>query len=300
MNQRDFGVGLVFGSDAMGMDSLREATRRFIPDDLPPGKGTWSEISIAADSGDALERWLERFVKRYGDRERLVAYRDLRGTPNQLAGQVTKALAFCRRQSRRRAQWLRVVLALDPYHTWRWLRLPVEERQGLENQVDATVSLRRWNLVGVRQRLMQHRPEILSSDDACRAVLGATGGWRFLLDEFIKHCGKETDRHPHAEQFLQLLQDKDNPLHKQFRERVGKFRSPELQLTFAAVCQEGTVPMELFRPDLLPGCGALADHDCSAAAEYLERLGLVDRSGNDLIVEPIAKLVLEANGHPPA
>ena len=300
LNQFQFGVGLVFGSDALGLAHLREATKRFIPPDLTRKQGIWSEVTVVSNSGQALRQWLEKHMDRNAETERLVVFHDLKGTTAQLAEQVEAALAVCQRFRRRRGQWMRIILALDPYHTWRWLKLPAEHLGVLENTVDAAVSLRRWNQVGVRQRLSQHKPEILASDDSCNAVLKVTGGWYYLVNEFVADIGQETDPRPHAPNFLGRLENDKDPLSGQFRERLGKFMSPAARQVYLSIQGEGRVPTDLFRPDMLSGCEEMEENDFMAEAEYLERLGLLERDGNDLMIESLSQLVLLEDASPPA
>lgn len=293
LNPHRFGVGLVFGSGALGLYQLPEATKRFIPDELTHERARWAPLNVIANDGRAIERWLDKFLGQCKTHERLVVYRDLRGNPEQLADQVKAALKVCDRYSKRRDQWLRVIFAFDPISTWEWLQLPMNERESLENQVDVPIVLTRWDVVGIRQRLNQHQPELLSSDQACKAVLDATGGWHWLLDNFIKRCAGQTDPYPQAEALRRDL-EQDPTSQQKFLELLGISPSSPVAQTFHFICQEEKgVPADLFVPEMLKGYVDLADQNCETILEYLERMGLVNWDGENIVAEPVAKRVCE-------
>ncbi|PJF20242.1 MAG: hypothetical protein CUN56_17155, partial [Phototrophicales bacterium] len=99
------------------------------------------------------------------------------------------AIKICSQNQRRKDWWLRIVFSFDIESGWNWFQIPEQKRNEIESRVDVTViSLNRWNITGVQQRLNQHSHEILSSKEIANTVLDATGGWYQLLDEFMGWC----------------------------------------------------------------------------------------------------------------
>lgn len=293
LNPHNFGVGLVFGSDALGLNYLREATKRFVPEELIGQKAHWESIDHLSSRGRTLETWFEKFIESHKNFERLIVYHSLRGTTAELNEQVEVALKICHRFKHRRDQWLRVIFAFDPASTWEWLQLPEDKRTDLENRLDAVIALSRWNLTGVRQRLRQHQPEMLSSEESCQAVLKATGGWHWLLDEFIKQCAGQTDPQPQTDLFLAALSGGDPTLRQGFAERFGKFSTLPAMSVFRFICQEdGPVPIDLI-PEMLKDDASLGNEICKSALDFLEHMGLIERRGEDVIAEPISRLAFD-------
>ncbi len=292
LNPPHFGVGLVFGCDALGLSQLREATKRFVPEELVGRKAHWETIDRISNRGKTIETWLERFIENRKAFERLIVYRDLQGSPEELVEQVEAAMKICQRYKQRRDQWLRIVFAFDPTSTWKWLQLPEDKRTNLENRLDAVVTLSRWNLTGIRQRLRQHQPEMLSSEEACQAVLNATGGWHWLLDEFIKQCAQQTDPQPQADLFLEALSGGEPTLQQEFWKRLGDIRTLPVMPVFRFICQEsGPVPIELI-PEMMKDHTSLGNEACKAALDFLERMSLIEKQGEDVTAESISKLTL--------
>ncbi|MBC7227472.1 MAG: hypothetical protein H5T61_09575 [Thermoflexales bacterium] len=214
------GVGLVFGSEALQIRYLKEVTRRFV-EFLPASSSAqkdWEEIRISSKTGKALMAWLEDRKKEGRGSNLRVFFRDLETafwTPEELEEQVQAALRFCSGHS-----WARVIFAFGPMAAWQWFQLPWERRENLEENVGGVVAIRPWDLVGIRQRLEQHKPELMSHDRHCRRVHEVTGGWPFLLDEFLQRCRTDTDPIPPLEQFAKELTQPDHPIRRKFLESL--------------------------------------------------------------------------------
>ena len=208
------GVGMVFGSEALGIGRLKEATTHFVE-----SKEAWEEIRIPAKTGVALTQWLSEHSSRRASYSFLLFYRDLEtwgGMPAQLEEQVRAAVKFCARC--RRA--VRVIFALGPWAAWQWFQLPADRRDEMEEQVGAIVALRRWDQTGIQQRLEQHKPEMMATERNCRKILEVTGGWPFLLDNFLQRCQTD-DPLPELEQFERELRDPHSKIHTRFLELLS-------------------------------------------------------------------------------
>ena len=179
-DSRESGVSLVFGSEALGLDVLSQALKRVAGD---VGKPIPADQSIQADR---MVSWLEGFAGGRQRTEQLLTYGWLNGDGAEMARCVTKVLDMCRGFNKRRRRPLRVVFVLNAEASWSWMRMAKCERESLENRTEV-ICLRRWNEVGIQQRLS--RVEKLDLPDVCREVLKATGGWSLLLGASCRNSG---------------------------------------------------------------------------------------------------------------
>jgi hypothetical protein len=292
LNPPQFGVGLIFASKALGLAELESTVRHFIPTDLPAEVQSEFAIvpGIVASSAE-MEAWLRSFLEARPKHERLVVYQQISGGGADALARVRESVRFCRLR-RSLKQWLRVIFLFDMDASWQWLLLPVTERNAMEEQVDASVAVRRWNMPGVRQRLSQSNK--MYSDEVCQAVLRATGGWPWLLDDLFKNC-RHDDLRNDAVALAHRLANPCDFLSQQWR-KVAMLSGdhPALQvLRFISQEQaENGVPRELITPEL--GAGA-SKEECDAAVEFLLRMGLLDANDQSLCVEPVVQLMLKAD-----
>ena len=165
---RPSGVSLVFGSQALGLDVLDQALKRMGSSEIPA-----QELNQA----NRICTWLDSHARKQRGVEQLLTYGRLGGPGGDMGQSVWKVLEMCKYFNQRRRRPLQVVFILKPEAVWSWLRLPADQRTGLEDRVDS-IYLRRWNKVGIQQRLNQAGK--LDSSEVCQEVLEATGGMAFL------------------------------------------------------------------------------------------------------------------------
>ena len=140
--QQVFGVGLIFGSDALGLSTVDEAVKRFIPTDLPEEtRGEFTLIDTDPRQGSELEEWLRAYCARHSKHERLIVAHRATADSLRMAELVETAVGFCRKRQTSQRQWMRVLFAFDPAATWAWMQLPADRREGLEEACDAVVPL---------------------------------------------------------------------------------------------------------------------------------------------------------------
>ncbi|HHE72712.1 MAG TPA: hypothetical protein ENL34_10580 [Chloroflexi bacterium] len=288
LNPPQFGVGLVFASEALGLSVLPEASSRFVPRD--ENVGGFTEVSSSVASGERLRSWLDRHMQIHSIHERLVAYyRPRSKAPKDLESLVREALIFCdRHQSRRR--WMRVLFLFDPQVTWAWLSLSPNIRESLENRAGAVVPSQRWNLSGVRRRLVQH--DKMGSDAICEQILRATGGWPCLLDNLFDRCDRQSDPRPFAEAIERELVDSSLRLGQQFRQSLGLEGNDVARRVLDFVIRVGQWPADLVEPDLVGGEPVLTTEECTRAVEYLRRMGCVELHGDEVQAERIVEKVM--------
>ena len=287
LNTARFGVGLVFASDALGLRHIETAFRRFIPADLPTAKGAYKEIPPTEIDGTGLEIWLREYLASHKNHERLILYSSFRRTNAALFETIKVAHKVCHAHQRSKKRWLRILFVFDPESTWHWLSLPIQQRQKIEDQADVSTFLRRWDHSGIRQRLNQL--DKIYSDEVCRTVLEATGGWPWLLDTLFEHCATEDDPRPAAKTIEQELRNPHSSLSQDFKRALGLNENDVIGrvLEFIKTLGGGQeVPANWVAPENVDGSPILSQNECYAAIEYLQRLGCIDRHGDLLSVEP--------------
>ncbi len=296
LNQRRFGVGIVFGSEALGLSGLGAAFRQFIPAGLPPDVKT-DVRAMPADltEGGHLEEWLEKYLSDHAGQERLVLYGPVGGGSSPGFDLIRSALRFTRRYRKRQKQWLRVLFVFGPYGAWSWLSLPEGERMALENQADAVTRLRRWNLRAILQRLAQQ--DKIYSEEVRRDIFHVTGGWPYLLDDLFDRCGSHDDPRPWVRQMETELGDPGTPLFNGFWRSLGFEPSESIQRILGFIMQEDGIPRELAEPrqlaELMHGETGLPLPEGEAGILYANYMGLTELRDGALRLEPAVERMLK-------
>lgn len=286
LGSRESRVSLVFGSEALGLDVLSQALKRVAGE---VGKPIPADQSIQADR---MVSWLEGFAGGRQRTEQLLTYGWLNGNGTEMARCITKVLDMCRGFNQRRRRPLRVVFVLNAEASWSWMKMAKGEREILENRADV-ICLRRWNEVGIQQRLS--RVEKLDLPDVCREVLEATGGWNPLLEELFVRCGADRDPRPHGATLLTDTMEPGLSLGVQLLQQVGigSEDSWPHRVLCALVEYDGVLEddirslVELIDPER-------TTEDAQAALGYLERMGCVERTGGRYQAEPVLGNVIGA------
>jgi hypothetical protein len=295
LKAKQFGVGLVFGSDALGLRHVKEASRQFVAPDSPTDKtGAWEEMRSVAISAETTRQGLQRFWSRHQDCSRLIAYRAMRGSGEQLLEQVTAVIDFCAKHARSQRQWLRVLLAFDPSATWEWVHLAADLRVELEQKADAVVWLHRWDEDGLKQLLEQHGKRATSK--GLQRLLSETGGWPIVLHRLATTWSKDQDDPTEGLESLQSnLYGPDGELRQEVLGALGLSEDPIIKQALHDIsrCAEPIEPGDL--PIIMEGERAPSEAECVRLCEYLVGLGILQQSDAGLSVEPLVSRLLSAN-----
>jgi hypothetical protein len=170
-----------------------------------------------------------------------------------------------------------VFFVFDPDAAWEWCRMSEERRAAVEERIGAgaVISPRRWNLLGVAQRLRQR--ELLDTKQVCEGILEATGGWPWLLDHVFQQFDAGADPREVGEMMGAALAP-DGTLTQNFRKALGVNGrlAPELILKLVISETQGA-PIDLIVPayfgDVAPNISPV---DCSASVEFLKRMGCIE------------------------
>jgi hypothetical protein len=278
------GVALIFGSPAAGVRRINDALRRLVPE----GTGAWREIRVVARSGEAIQQQLGKFTRENLEASFLVAYRELDGNPDELVDQVLAAVRYCQQM---RARALRVFFVLEPQVAWQWFQLPPENRQDIEDRLDAIIALKRWDRTGIRQRLEMdpwNRNEVIVTDWLLDKAYNITGGWPVLLDEFFQRQDGP-DPGSALDEFRRELDQPDSELQRLMLKNLSLYDDHPRQVLSTLLQEEVHHMIAEGQPhgDVL----SLALEDIPVielnnTVEYLGRMALLDTEGYP-VVEPV-------------
>ena len=286
------GVGIVHGSNALGLARAEEAVRALVPRDLPSAEFAIARIPETVSSGEGARRWLREFVRRHREQRRLIAWGMLGTDHGPITIEVVEsAIAFCETKRVDPSQWLRVILFLDPYASRVWMESDPGERLKLEQRADVVTWLRPLTTAGIAQRL--NRFDMISGSDACAAIFEATGGWTALVDRCIDDARATNDSGASADRIRDALSTGRGDLRIEFEEAVGLAALPawrELMTALYSWLPEYEREVATLSADDL-GCHAWRGEDSTV---LLQRLGLVrldadGRLARDVVVTQLLK-----------
>ena len=229
----EYGVGIVHGSEALGLSRAEGAVRALVPRDLPAAEFAVGRIPDTARSGEAMRRWLREFARRHREQARLFAWTVLSAEHAETAVEtVEAAIAYCEAKRGDPRQWLRVIVFLDPHATKGWMESEPGRRQELEQRADVVTWLRPLSATGVAQHLS--RFDLISSDESCDAIVDATGGWTLLVDRCVSEARTNGDSGAVAERLKRALEE-GGELRAEFETAVGLSTMPRWQILFKAL-----------------------------------------------------------------
>jgi hypothetical protein len=200
-----FGVGLIFGSPALGLEDVAQAIAQLIPEHVDDATKAIAAIDLDGENSDAASDALREFLETNAKKERLIAYAKMRGDVDQIQRVVRNALQFCQRREKSERQWMRVLLVFDPLAAWTWCQLPQGVRSELESAASTVVQLLRWDRDAIQLHLRQHH-ERWDIESVCEQLFNTTGGWPVLLYDVFKRTGQQGDPREAAENLLRELQ----------------------------------------------------------------------------------------------
>lgn len=293
-----FGVGLVFASEALGLNQLigneKESnvfsswesrdegdlglkTRR-IPDDI---------------HAPNISKWLAEYYSQNKANRKLICYQYVDNNGTDIDERLRIATDFCAKRSRSKTRMLRVIFVLSPPAIYQWFLLPTEDRDEIANKLDASVPPVCWNETGLKLRL-----EHLELPSSVTQVIEATGGWPWLLDHlFDEHFNKEKSSRDLSKQLDVIkssLQDRSSSLYESFLDSFG-LGGDELPLKkiFQFICEhdiqdtEDLVEfIEIMYTDLQP-----RPEQIDATVQTFKHLGLVKINATSLEVDPFIQRV---------
>ena len=274
------GVTLVFGTPVLGQDVLDRALKRIGGRKIPDQELTKVQQTC---------RWLDAYARQPRGADQSLAYGQLKGTGGNMAQCVWHVWNMCETVKQGRRRPLKVVFILNLAATRSWLKVAADQRTDRENRADL-VYLRRWDEVGIQQRLSQ--AEKMDSPEVCQKVLEATGGWPLLLDALLQRCGDDTNPRPYADT---LIEEMGSELLHQIGldERESRVLR---KLAALGTVQDADEDLEtlisFINEDIPPDDDPLALDDCRLTVEFLHRLQCLEKKNGEYCVESVLSRVI--------
>ena len=292
LNPTRSGVGLIFASHALSLSLLPLAIKGLVVG-RNADSGGYRELTDI-ENAEGLGRVLTAKWKSDRNLQCLVFSVQPTGLSSSALGELVKvALKFCEtRQSVER--WLRVLFLFDPDASAAWFNLDPAVRDDLEDRAEAVISPLFWNKIAIEQRLAFHKHEKLHRDTDCKAVLKATGGWPYIVDELFKLCEMETDPTPVSREITRKLDDVGSELSQEFRLRLGVHYRPAESLLSLMRRIDEPIPLDDFEEYVECKSVSLSTQECRNARQYLLRLRVVIEEDEAVEVDPIVRKVWNA------
>jgi hypothetical protein len=291
LNSQQSGVALIFGTPATGLQLIEHALQRLVPE----SGGEFGEIRVAAQNGTAIKLQLEKFVQDHTKARYLIACRELDGNPGQMVEQIDIANRYCKQI---RSKTLRVFFILNPQSAWQWFSLPKKVRESIEERLDTIISLKRWDKVGIKQRIEMETWDgegIIASERLIGKTLEVTGGYPFLMDQLFLEFDV-SDPQNTIEVVKKLLQSSEDKTRHAFIRNLGiydtlprKMIQVLLNEDANGLLQTGLDPLEVFADFIKDEQG----ESLESTLGYLKRLELIASEGHLALDPIIAKLWLD-------
>ncbi len=294
-----WGVALVFGSDATGLDALEPTIVA-----LDDGGPTTVKVAPATESPDTWADWL-RALPRMSSGMRIV----VANAPSDAAKAVRwveVANRFASQRARSENTFCRIIIIFDAPATACWFSVP--NRDDIENGLDAVLWLRKWSTLGLQARMEQNGLLALAPDIS--KILHATGGWGMLVDRVFPATGVERRRQDALETRIANIREgfdkRDSEEADSFLAALGidrESRNWRLLTLLQGLLGDQPQSVDSISPDLfdsdLPGITAT---ELSESLTYLIRVGALNKrsisredgqGGQDLVaVDPLVNRIL--------
>jgi hypothetical protein len=295
LNKNVSGAAIVFASQALGLNELGDTFKRFLRSGaVKPGDP--EDVTRKVASAEDLQEFLNDLWHKQAETRILVTFGPKALPGAELLRIAEEAKAFTEKR-KSAGRWLRMVFVLDPDSGREWFRLDRAKRSEFEQAVGGAIYPRKLDIPGIRQRLALSTPEKVHSDAACEKVKLATGGWPYLVDQFMTMCLGETDPQPVAKEFNGSLMHPKSELAAGFSRALGLNDKTDEWLLIKLLIGFGDeeIPVDFLQEYVDSEASQLSER-CLDMVEYLRRFGIVDLLVDSLKVDPIVKALCSRHG----
>lgn len=281
------GTGVIIASDLNGLSSIPMAIERVI---LPSGAAPRaalirhgpSESDMFLEPARTLA-WLRVQRSSHKGLARRIYLLEPDALSPALAFEIARrSMEFCAE-----TESDRVFIALAPEPATAWMAIPVEDRLALADQLVISLTPRRWDTRGIRQRLAQlEKPD---SDAVCDALMAATSGWHWLVERAfdMPELKKIDGAGKAAAALTQRLKDESTAERKGFVNALGLAKGSAALRVLDTARQYG----HLTSADILDTMDdgpPLSAEEALAARELLVTLGYLEIDERGVLrVEPL-------------
>ncbi len=289
--KQSFGVGIIFGSDALGFidiePSLREAFGRATDREV---RIEVQALTIASGTASGWKTQLEQLRDQAGKTPRIVLVVDVEDTL-EIPAVIQQSLDFCQRRRKAEQSWVRILLRLPPLAVKAWHSLPSETRLTLESAVDCVVAMSLWHPSIVQTHFK--KGDRLGGQDVFDTIVACTGGWPLLLNEVFQRCGEGQDPSQHAES-VSLELNSHSELQRTFAEKCGATEQVIPSAVREVLIEYAKSPCEADFLELAIEEHIDQDESASALLRTLVQLQLAQRTEKGIMVSPQVMQVLES------
>lgn len=291
LDQRRFDVGLVFASAVTGMDLIPAALKQFLNVRYDPASTFLCELPIWITEVQELRSQMDLILGKQQEKEHIWFYCRLDEVPkDNMLDLVSAGVDFCHaHQSSRRS--VRLLFGFGPEASLNWHLLPGDLRSRSEENAGVVICPQKWNQIGIKQRLAQR--DMIYSDHVVNAILTATNGWPALLDRLFSQPSTKDDPRRIAKVMMEQITQADSDIHQFFRQKLYMPLKPPASSILNLLLLEGDkpTPKELISPEILE-ISATQD-ECDSALQYLTRLGYVESTNDDVVLDPLVYKILK-------
>ncbi len=291
------GVGLVFGSEALGFGDLPLRLKRLVSG---PGEGTDSSLVVLPPecvSVGGVQSFLETRVFNHDSGKHVLS---INGSHlwsfDKSPGQALLEIQALLRKRRAKHRTVHCVFTFDAAATSRWFSRPEPERSADEDAIDAVVTLGLWDSNMVERFI--RASSLLDIGEVKEKIATATGGWPFLVQELFRNLHKEygkrldhVDPRRAADQLGAKLKADEDGVATRFLEAAGALKGTyaddilKLVGTFETLDPSDVTPENLGRSEA-------SLETIASEIEYLARLGLLTLQQGVLTVDPTVRRAL--------
>ncbi len=275
----NWGVVLIFGSEALGISKLKEALKavhegnsliEVVTPHLPRQPG---------DLGELVKK--ETTLSKQNSGLKILLF-DAPTDALRLQSLVRTAQQACKhRQSPNINTFGRIVFVLKPEATWAWLNLA---EVGKLEEALVCLPISKWFRHGLRERLKQK--ELPYNDDDVNTLHDTTSGWALLVDKVFSVPSKpgEAAQDCHRRCILDLkkeIEDKNSQLTSHFITSTGikvSSRVQEFLTLLNLVIGTEHHPLSQLGPNLFAReMKGMTQEEFEIILEYLVRIGVIER-----------------------
>jgi len=284
-----FGVGLIFGSAALGADDIEPAIREILNHKTTP-ENTAEVQAITIDPSTASEwkRRLEDLHSKAGRNPKAVFLIDVLD-PSQIPIVVRQSLEFCQPRRKAEQSWVRILIRMLPDAVAAWHAEEPDTRLALEQSVDCVIEMTLWHPSIVETHLT--KGERLGGAQVFDSVNEATGRWPLLLEEVYQRCGEGHDPSPHAKAIAAELTE-DGDLAHRFAVQSGITENVIPVPIRKILCEYAAEPCDPEFLDLAMSEAPGSEKSYDGLARTLLRLQILLRSQDGVVLNPQALKVM--------
>ncbi len=289
LHQATTPIRIIFGSELNCLSLLPTALEQFAPGDPSSRQTRVLRVSTTATQRIAFLKWIQSEIERNSQYESLIfSCQPMSSEASELAALVRDALSL-NTNKRPQRPLVKVVFLFGTAQTAAWMRTAPEERHDLERQL-TLLPLHRWTMAALQKRLQLR--ELNSAEAHLQEIFQTTGNWQLLLDAYFDRVAQMGDMRLAAEQLTAEVRAASGQLSIRSHLNTELASAPDLKTVLKSISENATGCVGML--DLLEylSVEAMEEERGEAAVMALERLGLLSRREEEVVLAPLVNLLL--------